>query len=239
MSKPQPTGRFATPWGVEVDAFPPLPGDDPDSYTFNMAGTAVCMGIHDPDAQRRFADAASKMVAGSGVPVGTFMDLVVQFGGMKPPRIALAPVTSADSVFNNLPPHMPEIADITVNWIERVQEERRWHERAARLLEMVGGHVEQWHGHLPHEIIALSLGHLMTAVLENLGESEIDCLEAAAFYALSAHDPWRTAAVEWLKPIRKTWWADWIGERPRYRRFATMTAKIYDEQPRWLAWRAN
>lgn len=77
----------------------------------------------------------------------------------------------------------------------------------------------------------------MTAILESFGETEIHCLEAAAFYALSGHEPWQAAGLRWLAPFNRTWWASWVAARPRYRRFATAVRCAYPDPalPDWLA----
>jgi hypothetical protein len=233
MNELMPAGTYPTPYGVSVPIFPP---DEPnaDYYGFDLEGTMTCAGIHDPAARARCREAVMAVNAGNGMPGAEFLALCLDHGGCRPPHMVLPPVGSADSAYNDIPESF-EAREVIDNWIDRIAELHRWCDRARHFQEMLDAHVELLNGTTPHEDIAFGLSRMLTAVFENLGETEIDCLEAAAFYALSSHEAWRKAAVEWLQPFRRTWWADWIKARPKYRRFARMTLKIHRDVPSWLA----
>jgi hypothetical protein len=233
MSKPMPVGTFPTPYGVSVPVFPP---DKPDAgyYLFDLEGIMTCAGIHDPATRARCREAVKAV---NGLTSGDLCSLVFDKWGHRPPRVVLPPVGSADSEYNDIN-NIPELFEARVvcnNWIDRITEHHRWCDRAIDFQEMLDGHVETFNGRMPHEFLAFALSRILTSVLENLGETEIDCLEAAAFYALSSHEAWHKAAIDWLQPFRRTWWADWIKARPKYRRFARMILKIDPDAPRWLA----
>ena len=172
--------------------------------------------------------------AENGITSAELVALCLEHGGSRSPHMVLPPVGSADSAYNDIPESF-EAREVCDNWIDRIAEQHRWCDRASHFQEMLDGHVETFNGRMPHEFLAFALSRILTSVLENLGETEIDCLEAAAFYALSSHEAWRKAAVERLQPFRRTWWADWIKARPKYRRFARMTLKIHCDVPSWLA----
>ena len=76
---------------------------------------------------------------------------------------------------------------------------------------------------------------IVTSALEHLAEKEIDCLEAAAFYALSVHDKWQEAGLRWLNPVADTWFKDWVAERPTYRKFAKLSKESGEKLPPWIA----
>lgn len=78
--------------------------------------------------------------------------------------------------------------------------------------------------------LALGVRIVLSAALEHLAEKEIDCLEAAAFYSLSALSEWQAPALEWLKPVAETWWRDWARARPAIGRLAAHC----DDLPVWL-----
>jgi hypothetical protein len=233
MNEPMPAGTFPTPYGVSVPVFSP---DEPDAdyYLFDLEATMTCAGIHDPAARARCREAAMAVSAENGITSGDLCDLVFNQCGRRPPRLVLPPVGSADSEYNGIPEAF-EVREVCDNWIDRIAEQHRWCDRASHFQEMLDAHVEKLNGTMPHQMVAFGLSRMLTAVLENLGETEIDCLEAAAFYALSSHEAWRKAAIDWLQPFRRTWWADWIKARPKYRRFARMTLKIHRDAPSWLA----
>jgi hypothetical protein len=123
------------------------------------------------------------------------------------------------------------------NWVTSVLEHRGWNTRAPQLLEIIGSNLDNsatWD--LPQEIHALALSQMLTASLEHLTEKEIDCIEAAAMYALTLHyDEWAEGAVQWLQSIRKTWFPHWKAKHPNYARFAKLMRTINPALPAWIA----
>jgi hypothetical protein len=232
MSKSMPVGTCPTPYGVSVPVFGSGEAGttDPDAARIDFDGAMTIAGIHDPASRARCAAALKARMGDAKV----YFSLFEKFGGHTVPRVALSPISPQDSFYNNMPKEIG-IRDVCDPWIATVTDHPQWCDRALHLQEMLEGHVERWNGHMPHAAIALALSGMLTAVLENLGEQDIECLEAAGFYALSGHEPWRRTALDWLQPFRRTWWADWIKARPGYRRFARMTLKIHHDAPSWLA----
>ena len=228
--KRQPIGTFPSPYGVAVPVYPSIDPSDPESRSFDLDGTMTLMGIHDPATRARCAAAVRARMGGGGLD----LSWLTEFGGAPPPRVALAPVATADAFYTGMPA-VAGVREVVDAWIDRIADHHRWCDRAGHLLEMLATHVGDWDGHMPHERIALALSRMLTGVLENLGETEIDCLEASAFFILSGHAQWRESAREWLFPVRKTWWADWTAARPGYRRFVRMAGKLHTNMPGWIA----
>jgi hypothetical protein len=228
--KEEPYGTFPTPYGVSVPVSrrTDVPEGDDTEFLFSMDATMTMAGIHDPAIRKRCRDRAN------ADPAHLF-DAVTEFGGRPVPRVPLSPASRDASTYQQLPAEY-DIQRITDHWITRVADQHRWCDRAPILQEMLTGHLDQ-RDRMPDRFVALPLSIILTAILENLGEQEIDCLEAAAFYAHSAHSDWRAASTEWLTPIRATWWADWIKQRQGYRRFAALARHIYSDQPVWLSGR--
>lgn len=235
----KPYGMFPTPWGVAVEVHkvdPPDPSD-PEAVVFTAEAVAVCAGIHD----KRQRDEFVRISKGTGfVP----LERVPEFGGFAPlPRVPLIP--PPHSCYNDTPNSGPVAVDgascreIVDRWVDRVTARHRWCDRADELLDLVVGQMDGLardggSRRLPSIVVGFPLSVMITSVLENLGEDEIDCIEAAAWYALAAHDEWRATALTWLEPIRATWWKDWIGQRQGYRRAAHIMADVYDAMPPWL-----
>jgi hypothetical protein len=93
-------------------------------------------------------------------------------------------------------PSDSEVAAPLENWISAIMDAPRWHDRAKVILSLVKGQMEFAKelelGGMPRDIQAifkaLPYQVIITASLEHLAEAEIDCLQAAAFYALSEHE---------------------------------------------------
>lgn len=226
MSPKQPYGMFPTAYGVSVPVFKPAPGtpSDPDYFLFDMEGTAVMAGIHDAAARRRFVADAERL---SGCP------RFENYGGHSVPHLPLPRPKE---------PAYPKVAgmegDIPVEaWATGILDCSRWDDRADFLLDIIGDNQEQaaaWVNNiLTAEVSAMGLSIVMTAALEHLCETEIDCIEAAALYALTEHDEWRRAGIAWLEPFRETWFRDWRAARPRYTAFARGLASPFN-LPRWI-----
>lgn len=236
MRSQQPDGMFATPYGVEV---PVWKSSAHDGYDFPASSAAVCAGIHDPAERKRFvADAVRDGVV--------HLERAAEYGGF-PKLLKVALPRPATSTYNDVPAEGPGAADgatcreIVDRWVDAVTLQVRWCDRAQVLQDLA---VHQMDGlaksspGLPPFIVGFPLSLMITSVLENLGEQEIDCIEAAAFYALAAHDQWRTAGLQWLGPVRETWWKDWTRQRQGYRRVAKLMTNVYDDVPLWLAGRS-
>lgn len=211
MSSLVPAGTFPTPYGVSVPVFEHP--SNPEEFVFSMDATAICAGIYDPAARRRFVEAAN---TGRRIPSWE------EFGGGSPPRIPLPRPQSP--IFLTLP---RSSTDLPVDaWITAALDRHRWCDRADVLIDIIGGNMEAegfvgW-----KDIQAIGLSMILTATLEHLPDNEIDCLEAAAFYALATHAEWVAAGNAWLDPVRETWFRDWAEARPRYRTFAAAVAEI-------------
>ncbi|CAO3445816.1 hypothetical protein [Azospirillum argentinense] len=238
-----PYGTFPTPYGVSVDVFQPEVPDprDPEAVMFTAEATAICAGIHDPKERERFVADARRT---GDVPLFK----ASEYGGFIPLlRIPLS--RPAEPFYPQVPTEGPAAADgascreIVDRWIDVVTLHHRWCDRAEELLKLsihqVEGLGKQVPRGAPSIITGLPLSMMITAVLENLGDEEIDCLEAAAFYTLSMHDRWRKAGQDWLYPVRETWFADWIKARQGYRRVAKIMVDLHDDLPRWLCGRAS
>ena len=224
MSTTKPFGTFPTPYGVAVSVY--HPGDpasgDPDHVLFSMDGTAIFAGIHDKAERQRFTEDATRL---GRAPV--FED----YGGHVIPKVALPMPRS---------PAYPRVAgmeaDIPIEaWTTGLLDRFRWCDRADFLLGIIGENFEvhaRSHDDFLTEIYPLGISITLTAALEHLCEIEIDCIEAAALYALTEHDEWRRAGTAWLWPFRETWFRDWRDARPRYADFARGLHRILDV-PSW------
>ena len=228
----KPVGVFPTPWGVEVPVYPPLPGQDQEGYSFDMAATAICFGIHDREKRLQFEfrvrDAAQ---ARRTIDV---MKLADELGGTKPPKVPLSrPRHSCyQDVPTDNPGDGPSCREVVDAWVTALTDEPTWSRRAGALLPLLDRQMTML-GQAPDFVIGFPMTLMLTSVLENLGETQLDCLEAAAFYLLSAHEAWQDAGRSWLEPCRGTWFADWVAERPAYRRFALLHRAVWERTPAW------
>ena len=224
MSSIEPYGTFPTPYGVEVPVYRPDVVDpaDPDRVLFSMDATAICAGIHDKAARERFADDAKRL---GGMPE------IEKYGGHVLPKIQLPrPSNPAYPRLSKVPAATPVEA-----WITGTMDRFRWCDRAEFLLGIIGGNMEQIAGADPltKQFYPVGVSITLTAALEHLCEAEIDCIEAAALYALTEHEEWRAAGIAWLEPFRRTWFRDWRNARPAYTFFARSLTRTFDV-PEWL-----
>jgi hypothetical protein len=233
MTAIQPSGRFATPWGVEVDTFPAFPDQEPDSFNLNAEGMLIAFGIYDSAARRRFLD---DMGAGTHKPLE-------QYGAKRPPRLKIEPPPAA--VYPRvLAEHEAGLTsddrytmrDVIDQWATELADHVRWYDRAPIFLAVLRHQLKEMRG-MPAEMSGLALCSMITCVLESLGEHEIDCIEQAAFYALAEHDAWRKAGIDWLEPVKATWFAEWRRARPSYCNVARSVSRVRDLPP-WLAARS-
>lgn len=224
MNRPTPYGSFPTPYGVTVPVFHPDPHGrgEPEHVLFDMDGTAIFAGIHNQVERKRFAEDAKHL---GRAPA--FED----YGGHVIPKVAL-PIPR-DRTY----PRVTGLeADVPIEaWTTGLLDRFRWCDRADFLLDIIGENIEvhtKGRDDFLAEIYPLGLSITLTAALEHLCETEIDCVEAAALYALTEHEEWRRAGVSWLRPFRETWFRDWRDARPRYVTFARGLHRVLDT-PVW------
>lgn len=223
-------GHIPSPYGVPMAVYrdPNAPADSDDCYHHDIDGCMTLAGIHGLEARTK-CKAAIHAASGKGrVPFSIFEE----HGGRKIPREPLP--MPWQPIYPKLP-HTHGMDLPIENWVTLVLDFSQWDKRAAALLDIIAGNTKAAAGwDMPPEILGFGLQHLLTAALEHLGETEIDCLEAAALYAVTLHDEWSESAVRWLSPIRDSWLADWITARPRYRDFAKVCQSINPDLPSWI-----
>lgn len=221
-----PCGTFPTAYGVAVPVFEPTAPDPSgeEHVLFTMEGTAICAGIHDPEQRKRFIAEATRTGRAPSFEA---------FGGGPVPRVLL-PRPSFPAY-----PRLPRDDSTPVEaWITALMDRFRWCDRAEFLVDIIGsnlGNLDQARAADLREeaIFCLGLSVILTGALEHVPEPEIECIEAAAFYALTDHREWRAAGLQWLTPFRETWFRDWRDARPAYARFAGLMALGHD-LPAWL-----
>lgn len=222
----RPHGTFPTPYGVAVPVFED-PADQ-ESFLFNADGTAICAGIFDPEKRRRFIDDAKE--AGS-IDLGR----AEEYGGFS--KLLRMPLSKPrESVYQRLHSHGVDENGVPLErWVTLIMDSSRWCDRADGLLFAIEGNLDLPLGSEIEELaFGLVLPMMLTAALEHLVETEIDCLEAAAFYALSEHEEWRRAGTAWLHPVRETWFRKWVQAHPVYRDFVTRIRICDQSIPAWL-----
>lgn len=228
----KPIGQLPTPYGVSVPVYFDRGRhvDENECYFHDIDGCMSLAGIYGAEARKR-----CKAEVKAASAKGSFaFDIFLKHGGRKVPYADLP--KPADPVYPRLPHDMD--MDIPIeNWVTLTMEHAQWNTRADALLEIIASNLdnsETWD--MPQEIHALALSQMLTASLEHLTETEIDCIEAAAIYAVTLHySEWSEPAVRWLEPFRDTWFRDWIGSRPAYSRFARLMRIINPELPLWIA----
>ena len=225
MIKKKPAGWLATAWGISVPV--QRSADCESGYSLDLEAAAIRFGVYDHANRQRLIAAAK---AGGLIYIETF-------GGRQPPSIKL-PVPSR-FVYDQLPPdEAPEsLATAQIRrhvdqWVTLISDQVRWCDRATVLLFWLECNRDAV-GALPIETAGRGLSSIITAMLENLGEPDIPCLEAAAFYMLATHPGWREAGRSWLAPCHETWFADWAGQRPGYQRLAKLSRAVFDDVPPW------
>ncbi|MBY6265529.1 hypothetical protein EI613_26940 [Azospirillum sp. 412522] len=230
----EPTRQWATPYGVLVTATM-MEIDGKPEPMIDAEGTATLFGIHDPVQRRGFADALRALMETGG----DMAPVVANFGGRKPSSIPIPP--PRDPVYPTIPSdrtidHGAEtvsLRDITDEWVSLLTDSGCWFDRAGDFLILIERQIAGL-ASAPRPMVGVTMSSIVTAMLENMGEAELDRLEPAAFYALTMHDDWRAAGRAWLLPHRGTWVRDWIGERPAYRRLARLTGMVHRDVPSWL-----
>ncbi|KQP82886.1 hypothetical protein [Methylobacterium sp. Leaf117] len=227
MNTMKPFGTFPTPYGVSVPVYRPehVDPEDPDACHFSMDAAAICAGIHDKDARKRFE--ADAKALGHAPPVERYGGRTLLHVSIRRP--------AGKAVYHDIV-NSSAIAPIEA-WVTGALDYSRWCDRAEFLLQIIGENMEAA-GSETREmegIYAFGAAILLTGTLEHLGEKEIDCVEAAAFYALAVHEEYAIAGQEWLLPVRDTWFQDWARARPRYQRLirALRGPMAF---PGWLGW---
>lgn len=227
----KPIGHYPTPYGISVPVYFDRGRhvDENECYFHDLDGCMTLAGVYGEKNRQRCKHEIKAASAKGNVA----FDIFLKHGGRKVLYIDL--VKPADPVYPRLPHDMD--MDIPIeNWVTLTMEHARWNTRTDVLLEIIASNLdnsETWD--LPQEIHALALSQMLTASLEHLTEKDIDCIEAAAMYALTLHyREWSAPAIEWLKPFRKTWFRDWIAKRPAYGRFAKLMRIINPELPSWI-----
>lgn len=221
-------GHYPTPWGMSIPMYRWADDPDPERLWTDLDGTLTMVGIYSERDRARCKDAYQAAVSNDRIPFEFFLE----HGGRKPPKVPLP--RPHKPVYPTLPRGFD--MDIPIeNWVTLVLDVSSWSKRADALLEVIDSNVTaagQWSA--PPEVIAIGLQHLLTASLEHLPDTEIDCLEGAALYVLSLHDEWIAAGTEWLRPVARTWLSDWIGRHKGCRRFARLCRKANPELPTWI-----
>ena len=228
-----PIGTIPSPYGVPIKVFhDPERSTNPDDCYFHDANDCMTMaGVYNPD-DRQKCFAAMKALMGRG---GMTFQVFLEHGGHKIPREPLVkPIARAYDELRDIVGDGDGRAAVE-NWATLCLDHTEWAARAKAMLDAIGAarkEMKSWHA--PGFVGALSLAKLTTGGMEHLAEREIDCLESAAIYAVSAHAQWREAGVLWLEPFRHTWFADWIRTRPVYRRHVADCREAFTELPAWL-----
>lgn len=230
MSALRQVGTFPTPYGISVAVFDALDPNDPEAFTFTPDAAALTGGIHSPEQRAAFVRRCEEVG-------GVDLNIMKDFGGGPPPRIKLR--QPSKPIYPSLP--RDSEMDIPIEtFVTLLMDRHRWCDRAAALLPAVDGNLKQAEGWAASAfpmpgVMGLAMGLIVTGALEHLHEQEINCIEAAAIYAMSEHRQWREAGVSWLEPFRETWFRDWRDARPAYRRWASARIGEGSELPAWLA----
>lgn len=234
-SSMKPIGKIPTPYGQKIDVYFDRSRsiNEEDCYFHTMDDCMTIAGVH---GKRNRAACWSELQKSSKSGAVQF-EIFLKYGGRK---MVYATLPRPETSIYELLPDVKGIKDIAENWVTLTMDQKDWFDRSATLLEVcIAGSLEQAKTfsipvNLADTTIGISLGFLITIALEHLAETEVSSLEAAAFYALSEHVGWRKAALEWLSPIKDTWFADWKRERPVYRRLARVRRKIHRDIPAWV-----
>jgi len=227
-------GAIPSPYGVPINVYfdRTRADDEADCYFHDMDGCMTMAGIHDPAARSRCKEAVKAVMGRGGIPFQVFTD----HGGHKVPKVAItSPLVPAYTEMKSILSHSTEAKAVVENWVTLALDQRDWATRTTAFLEATGSarkSMKEWSA--PDFVGGIVLSKSMTAGIEHLAETEIDCLEAAAFYAISSHQMWRAAGVSWLEQFRGTWFRDWARKRPAYRRLACACTEAFPDIPAWL-----
>lgn len=229
-----PFGNIPGPYGKSIAVYRHEVEADPDAFHHDLNGCMDMAGIHDA-RQREACEKAlkTKIGEGRGVP----FQLLLDHGGRKVPKKVITKPAKPATLEIPFDPKIREVAD---NWATLVLDHSDWAARSAALLDVIEGSTKEarsWTigAHDGFEVVhSFSLSILVTSAIEHLVETEIDCLEQAAFYAMTTHEEWSQAGVDWLKPFRKTWFRDWALARPFWQTLASGMRKVNRDLPVWI-----
>jgi hypothetical protein len=228
MTKMMPAGEIPMPYGVSVPIFrpnPPVSGNE-HAVALDLDGALTLAGIYDPRVR-----AGAKAKAGSDPAE---MDRLLEILQSHPaPCVPLCAIPQDVTAY-----HWVSEAGLGKKCDELIQQfgqAHDWCQRAKWFEGFITQHLDRMGDQEASPVAALGVFEFVTAILESFGETEIHCLEAAALYALSGHEPWQAAGLRWLAPFVRTWWASWVAARPRYRRPAAAARRACPILPDWLA----
>lgn len=238
----KPIGQIPSAYGPMLDVFhDPNSSPNPDDcYFHDFEDCMTIAGVHGK-ANREKCLAEFRIIKGNEKTGEGLVDfnIFLKNGGQKQKYEPLQKPT--DPVYQRIP-KTHGISGPVENWITLAMDVSSWYLRSDALLNIaIEGSFDEskkwsWPELTRDAFVSVSLQHLLTAALEHLAESEIDCIQAAALYALTLHPQWRQAGLNWLTPIKDTWFADWIRERPTYVRFAR-ACRAFDSNslPAWIS----
>lgn len=227
-------GQIPSPYGTLMDVFhDPKRNPDPDLCFFHtMEDCMTLAGVYGAENRKRCFEEISRRGPDQLIDFDVFM----RHGGRK---AKYTPLTKpAGSIYQTLPKtHGIEVP--LENWVTLVMDQPDWYRRGEGLLSAISSCIDgskEWSSQSDVSKMAFAIGvqSLLTAALEHLHETDISCLEAAAFYALSVHGQWVDAGLEWLEPIRNTWFRDWLAKRPSYSAFAEFCRVANPYLPTWI-----
>ncbi len=114
---------------------------------------------------------------------------------MARPVVRLPVLAAGDYIGPKLSPNAVSVVDhLTPLWCDA----RSWQARMA-LADVSLAHATRPGADRRHEYGATTL--VFTALCEELGETEITCIEAASIYWLTLHTPWAHAAATYAKSL--------------------------------------
>ena len=217
-------GYIPGPYGRDIGVH--RAGSGEDGYVFDLDASMDFAGIYrqrDRDACRADYD---RLKGRGTIP----FDIFYNNGGHKIPKEKI--VRPKQPIYPTLP--MKAAPGIPVeNWVTLAMDATGWKTRADSFLEVIGSNLDHADGW--RDVLSIGLQIILTAALEHLPDEEIDCLEAAAFYALTVHPEWSEAGLRWLEPFKATWFRDWAERHPIYCRFAGRCRFENPKLPAWLA----
>ena len=227
-----PIATIPSPYGVPIKVFhDPSRSENPDDCYFHDVEDCMTMaGVHGP-ARQECAKALKELMGRHAVAFSVFLD----HGGSKvPEELLVQPIAQAYDELRDIVQNSDGRGAVE-NWATLCLDHTDWAARSSAMLAAIASarkEMKSWRA--PGIVVGVSTAKLATSGMEHLAEKEIDCLEAAAMYAVSTHSQWREAGRRWLAPFRSTWFADWIKTRPVYRRHASDCREGFADVPAWL-----
>lgn len=231
----KPIGQIPSPYGPMINVFhEPGRHIDPDlCYFHDMNGVMDMAGVYGKENR----ESCFREVKARATDNSVTFDILTKHGG-RPVSHTPLPVP-ARPVYPDLPKtHAMQIP--TENWVTLVMDASDWHQRSQLLekpIRLCFDASQDWQTpeDLRGTVVSIGICYLLTAALEHLHETEIDCIQAAAFYALTLHDDWSSAGLNWLLPFKDTWLSDWLKEHPSFVELARGCRIANPELPAWIA----